>query len=64
MKDKAEIQRLENKLRNVILGTCNVIGCRNCPLEKDVDGDCEATFLQNAITRIELAELQKEQGDE
>lgn len=38
---------LRQRLKNVILETCNKIGCRDCDLKWD-DG-CSATELQNKI---------------
>lgn len=45
---------LESRLRSVILGTCNTIGCKNCDLKWD--GGCSATELQNELHDIDMAE--------
>lgn len=43
----AYIDELRDRLRVVIVGTCNKIGCKNCDLK--FDGGCSATDLQDKI---------------
>ncbi|WKV32892.1 hypothetical protein MAC3UK_0005 [Bdellovibrio phage MAC3UK] len=52
---QAEKKDLEDRLRVVIQGTCNTIGCKNCDL-KWPEG-CSATDLQNKIMDIEHEEF-------
>ena len=46
------MEDLQERLRNVILNTCNVVGCKDCGLKWD-DG-CSATELQNNIDSLEF----------
>ena len=46
---------LEIRLRNIIQGTCNTVGCDKCGLKWD-DG-CSATELQSKIMDIEMEEF-------
>lgn len=48
---KEEIKDLEDRLRNVIINTCNKIGCDNCDLKWP--GGCSATELQGKIHDLE-----------
>lgn len=47
---------LNDRLKNVILGTCNTIGCDNCGLKWNERGKekCSATELQGKIMDIEM----------
>lgn len=45
---------LKIRLRDVIVNTCNKIGCKNCGLKWD-DG-CAATDLQNRLDEAEREE--------
>lgn len=54
----SELEILEERLRNIIKGTCNTIGCENCGLKWD-DG-CSATELQGKIMDIEMSEFSYE----
>ena len=51
---KRELEDLRDRLKNVIVNTCNTIGCDNCDL-KWPEG-CSATELQNKIHDIEFGE--------
>lgn len=44
---------LERRLRDVIVNTCNKIGCDNCGLKWD--GGCSATDLQNKLDEAIMA---------
>lgn len=46
-----EIDTLENRLKDVIVYTCNKIGCENCGLSWTENGKekCSATELQGKI---------------
>jgi len=52
---KIEVQDLNQRLTDVILNTCNTIGCKDCGLKWD--GGCSATDLQDKIDKIEYAEF-------
>lgn len=56
----SELIQLQDRLRNVIHGTCNTIGCRDCGLKNSFDGKqgCAATDLQDRIMEIEFADIQ------
>ena len=45
-------KELEDRLREVIVGTCNTIGCKNCGLKWE--GGCSATDLQQKIMDEDL----------
>ena len=47
----SELKDLNERLTNIIIGTCNTIGCKDCGLKWD--DTCSATDLQN---RIDVAE--------
>ncbi|AEG42302.1 hypothetical protein BdPhPhi1402_gp05 [Bdellovibrio phage phi1402] len=49
-----QLKDLEGRLRAVILGTCNTIGCKNCDLKWP--GGCSAADLENKILDIEFQE--------
>lgn len=38
---------LNERLKNVILSTCNTIGCKDCGLKWNDGKDCSATDLQS-----------------
>lgn len=46
------MEELQERLRNVILNTCNKIGCKDCGLKWD-DG-CSAIELRNNIDSLEF----------
>lgn len=46
------IEDLQSRLKNVILNTCNTIGCDNCDLRWD--GGCSALDLQDKIADEEI----------
>lgn len=54
----SEKENLENRLRDIIINTCNKIGCGNCGLEWTENGrsECSATDLQGKIMAIELSQ--------
>ncbi len=52
----SRLDELQVRLKNVIVGTCNSVGCKDCDL-KWHDGDeqkCSATELQGEIMDIEI----------
>lgn len=52
---------LENRLRDVIQGTCNTVGCKECGLKWD--GGCSATDLQDRLADAEDEALGGGHGD-
>lgn len=54
MENNSHLQDLRIRLKNVIAGTCNTIGCKNCSLKWD--GGCSATELESQIMDIEIGE--------
>lgn len=46
------MKELQERLRNIILNTCNKIGCKDCGLKWG--GGCSATELQNSIDSLEF----------
>ena len=48
----SELNDLRERLKVVIVETCNVIGCTNCGLKWD--GGCSATELDGKIMDIEM----------
>lgn len=52
MQNNSELEDLKIRLKNVIVGTCNTVGCENCGLKWD-DG-CSATELDCKIMDIEM----------
>lgn len=49
-----ELEILRVRLRDVIINTCNKIGCRDCDLKWD--GGCSATELEGKIMDIEMGD--------
>ena len=52
MSEKVELQA---RLKCVIIGTCNNVGCKDCDLK--FEGGCSATELESRIMDIELMEI-------
>jgi len=52
MNKDTEIKNLNDRLRNVIVNTCNKVGCKDCGLKWD-DG-CSATELEIQIMDLEM----------
>ena len=52
----SEVESLRDRLKNVIVGTCNTIGCDGCGLKWREDGEnkCSAIELENDIWNIEM----------
>jgi len=50
-----EIEDLRERFKNLIVNTCNKIGCKNCHLEWK--GGCPATELQDKINDLEMEEF-------
>lgn len=55
----SDIEALKDRLKNVIVGTCNTVGCDGCDLKWQEGGDnkCSATELENNIWDIEMEQL-------
>lgn len=51
----SEKEDLQARLKSVIIGTCNKIGCKNCDLK--FEGGCSAIELESRIMDIELMEI-------
>lgn len=51
----SNLEDLHFRLKNIIINTCNKIGCKDCDLKWD--NSCSATELQNKILDEELLEL-------
>lgn len=51
----SEKEELQARLKCVIIGTCNQIGCKDCGLK--FNGGCAATELDSRIMDIELMEI-------
>jgi len=58
MTKSEEIKTLEDRLRNVILSTCNTIGCDSCGLSWKENGKekCSATELNGKIYDLKFNE--------
>lgn len=54
----SELNSLRERLRNVITGTCNTIGCDQCDLKWE--GGCSAGELEGQIMDIELSDIKGE----
>ena len=50
----SELDNLRDRLRNVIVGTCNTIGCKDCDLKWDKG--CSASELQEQVMELEFKE--------
>jgi len=54
----SELSNLRSRLKDVILNTCNKIGCDKCSLKFNLDvksGECSATDLERKIDIIETS---------
>ncbi|CAH7223617.1 conserved hypothetical protein [Vibrio chagasii] len=51
------INDYQNRLKNIITGTCNTTGCDGCGLKWD--GGCSATDLEGKIMDLEMEEMNK-----
>lgn len=49
-----ELNDLQERLKDVVISTCNTVGCANCGLQWD--GGCSASDLQDRILDIEMGE--------
>ena len=52
-----EIQNLENRLKDLIINTCNKIGCDKCGLswKEDNKEKCSATELEGRIHKLKYS---------
>jgi hypothetical protein len=55
-----ELESLRIRSRDVIINTCNDIGCKNCNLKWD--GGCVSSELEGKIADIEMADFNKGEG--
>ena len=49
-------EELQQRMKNLILSTCNTIGCKNCPYKfpEDENGaKCQSDLLQQQIIKLE-----------
>ncbi|EGQ8055471.1 hypothetical protein HPX47_002873 [Vibrio alginolyticus] len=53
-------EELNQRLLNVMHGTCNKVGCDNCDLKWD--GGCSATDLEAKIYEIDIQEMNADTG--
>lgn len=49
-------EELGERLKAIIIGTCNTIGCDKCDLKWGSGNDCSATELQSKIFDAEAEE--------
>lgn len=54
------MEELTEKLKNIVLNTCNAIVCKDCDLKWD-DG-CSATDLQDRIISLGMEEFLENQN--
>lgn len=52
MDKKYRVRELHKRLKNIILNTCNKIGCKNCDLKWD-DKRCQAMDVQDQLFEAE-----------
>ena len=50
-----ELDALQESFRVLIVGTCNTIGCKECPYKWE--GGCSSDEIQNRIYDLENADL-------
>jgi hypothetical protein len=55
MNESAELKDLRERSKNIILGTCNTIGCKDCDLKWD--GGCASSELELRIMDLEFPEF-------
>ena len=55
MMSNQELDNLRERLKDVIINTCNTVGCKDCDLKWG--DECSATDLQNKIMKIEFSDL-------
>jgi len=51
----SELEALRERSRDVIINTCNEIGCKNCGLKWD--GGCVSSELENRIADLEYPQF-------
>ena len=58
----SELNDLRERLKNVIVGTCNTVGWKDCDLKwNDEKNTCSASELGDRIMDIEFKELDNNQ---
>lgn len=50
----SELKDLIERQRNMIVNTCNVVGCNKCPYKWG--GGCSSSDLQEEIDKLEMKE--------
>ena len=55
MSNEIHIKDLRERSRNIILNTCNTIGCKDCDLKWE--GGCASSELENKIADLEHPEF-------
>lgn len=60
MSNEIEIKQLRERSRDVIVNTCNEIGCKNCNLKWD--GGCVSSELESKIAELEHPEFTNKGG--
>ncbi len=56
----SELESLHERLRVVVVGTCNTVGCDNCGLSWNDRKNCSASELGDRIVELEFKELEQE----
>ncbi len=55
MADSEELKQLRDRSRDIIISTCNAIGCKDCGLKRD--GGCASSELESKIAELEHPEF-------
>lgn len=55
MNNEIEIKQLRERSRDIIINTCNTIGCKDCGLKWG--GGCASSELEGKITELEYPEF-------
>lgn len=53
----SELEIIRDRLKNLIVSTCNTIGCENCPYKWDKDSDgnsCQSDYLMMLESEVEV----------
>ena len=58
----SELEELRETSRNLIINTCNIIGCKDCAYKWE--GGCSSTEIEARIMEIELTPPTKRKGKE
>lgn len=55
--DESKLKQLNARQTSIIHNYCNTIGCKDCPLNRKPDAECESIELQGQILDIEFKYL-------